>query len=123
MMNIVYETATGRPLAAHLGQDLQVTRAYQCIAGQSVIEAPLAAPSDIKYGHVVDGQLQPRPTQSTQLTGLTLTALPANATLHIDDQAYPLDDTTVALDFPLPGTYRLRVTCWPYLDWTGEVTV
>ncbi len=122
-MNIVYETATGRPLAAHLGQDLQVTRAYQCIAGQSAIEAPLAAPSDIKYGHVVDGQLQPRPTQSTQLTGLTLADVPANATLHIDDQAYPLGDTTVALDFPLPGTYRLRVTCWPYLDWTGEVTV
>ena len=64
-----------------------------------------------------------RPTQSTQLVGLTLTALPANATLHIDGQSYPLTDTTVELDFPLPGTYRLRVTCWPYLDWTGEVTV
>ena len=73
--------------------------------------------------YVSDAQPTERPTQSTQLTGLTLTALPANATLHIDDQAYPLDDTTVDLDFPLPGTYRLRVECWPYLDWTGEVTV
>ena len=122
-MNIVYETATGRPLAAHLGQDLQVTRAYQCMDGQSAIEAPLAAPSDIKYCHVVDGQLQPRPTQSTQLTGLTLTDFPAGALLHVDDQAYPLTDTTVDLDFPLPGTYRLRVECWPYQDWECEVTI
>lgn len=120
-MNIVYETATGRPLAAHLGQDLQATLDNHCGAGHSVIEVQLAAPSDIKYGHVVDGQLQPRPTQSTQLTGLTLTDFPAGALLHVDDQPYPLTDTTVDLDFPLPGTYRLRVECWPYKDWEGEV--
>lgn len=73
--------------------------------------------------YMVDGQPTERPTQSTQLTGLTLADVPANATLHIDGQSYPLTDTTVDLDFPLPGTYRLRVECWPYLDWTGEVTV
>ena len=123
-MNIVYDTATGAVIAAHFGQDLQVTLDNHCEAGQSVIEAPPMTPlSSARTHYVLDGQLEPRPAQSTQLTGLTLTALPANATLHIDEQAYPLTDTTVELDFPLPGTYRLRVTCWPYLDWTGEATV
>lgn len=123
MTNLVYDTETGRPIAAHFGQDMQTTLAHHCAEGQSAISVSLASPSDIKYGYVVGDQLQPRPTQSTQLVGLTLTDLPANATLHIDDQAYPLTDTTVELDFPLPGTYQLRVECWPYLDWTGDVTV
>lgn len=122
-MNIVYDIETGRPAAGLSGQTLAETLEYQCAPGQSAIEAPGASFSGVKYGYVVDGQLQPRPTQSTQLAGLTLTALPANATLHIDGQSYPLTDATVELDFPLPGTYQLRVECWPYLDWTGEVTV
>lgn len=64
-----------------------------------------------------------RPTQSTTLTGLELSNLPEGSTLYIDGTAYPVTGTTATLDFPLPGTYQLRVECFPYLDWTGEVTV
>lgn len=64
-----------------------------------------------------------RPTQATALDGLTLSGLPAPCTLWIDHVSYPVTDSTVTLDLPIAGTYRLRVEAFPYIDWTGSVTV
>lgn len=64
-----------------------------------------------------------RPEQAVTLTGQTLSNLSNPCTLYIDGTAYPVNDTLVELDFTLPGTYRLRVEAFPYLDWLGEVTV
>lgn len=64
-----------------------------------------------------------RPTQTTALSGLTLSGLPVPCTLWIDHDSYAVDEATVELELPIAGTYRLRVEAWPYLDWEGSVTV
>jgi len=68
-----------------------------------------------------NGEPQLRPTCPTTLDGLTLHNVPANSTININDQTYDCEDGgTVELDFDQPGTYRIRITSWPYLD--GEFT-
>ena len=69
-----------------------------------------------------NGQPTPRPASPISRSGLTLRNVPTGATLTIDGTHYSAQGT-VSLNFPLPGTYALRVECFPYLDWTDEVTV
>lgn len=76
-----------------------------------------------EHYYVADGQAAERPTQATALDGLTLSGLPSPCTLWIDHASYPVTDSTATLDLPIAGTYRLRVESWPYIDWTGSVTV
>jgi hypothetical protein len=64
-----------------------------------------------------------RPASPVTLTDLTLQHLPVGGDLFIDGTRYEITDTTVELAFPLPGTFQLRVERFPYLDWTGSVTV
>lgn len=64
-----------------------------------------------------------RPAQTTQLTGLVLADLPVPCTIHVDATAFAHDEPTVELDFPLPGTYAVRVEAFPYLDWTTTISV
>lgn len=96
----------------------------------SLLELNKAADCSYLEGHwigdhyyVTEGQATARPTQSTTLDGLTLSGLPAPCTLWIDSTSYPVTDSTATLDLPIAGTYRLRVEAFPYLDWTGSVTV
>lgn len=72
--------------------------------------------------YLVDGQPTERPASPVTLSGLTLQGVPAGSTLTINGESYEADGD-VELEFPLPGTYRLRVECWPYKDWEGEVVV
>jgi len=78
---------------------------------------------DHRTHYVQNDQAIPRPDQATTLNGLTLENLPIPAKVIIDGAEYDTDAAEVELDFPLPGTYSLRVESFPYLDWTGEVTV
>ena len=64
-----------------------------------------------------------RPAQATALSGSTLTGLPVPSTLWINSTDYAVTGSIVTLDIPLPGTYSIRVESFPYLDWTGSVTV
>jgi hypothetical protein len=64
-----------------------------------------------------------RPPSPVTLTDLTLQHLPVGGDLFIDGTRYEITDETVELAFPLPGTYALRVESFPFLDWTGSVTV
>jgi hypothetical protein len=73
--------------------------------------------------YIHNGEPTERPTQSTTLDGRSLTGLPVPALLHIDGETYTVDNGEAELEFPLPGTYRLRVEAWPFKDWEGEVTV
>ena len=73
--------------------------------------------------HVVDGQPTERPASPVTLSDLTLLAVPTGSTLTINWERYENVEGDVELEFPLQGTYRLRVECWPYRDWEGEVTV
>jgi hypothetical protein len=72
--------------------------------------------------YILNGQVTERPASPVTLTDLTLNNLPVGGDLFIDGTRYEITDETVELEFPLPGTFNLRVERFPYLDWTGSVT-
>ncbi len=63
-----------------------------------------------------------RPASPVSRTDLTLLAVPTGSKLYINGESYDAEGT-VELEFPLPGTYALRVECFPFLDWTDQVVV
>ena len=73
--------------------------------------------------YVLDGEVIQRPTSPVTLSDLTLLAVPAGSTLNINGESYENVEGDVELEFPLSGTYRLRVECFPFLDWVDEVVV
>jgi hypothetical protein len=86
---------------------------------------------DSRAYYIVKGEPTERPPSPVRLTGLTLQGVPAGSTLTIASASlstsngarYDNVEGDVELEFPLPGTYRLRVECWPYKDWEGEVVI
>ena len=72
--------------------------------------------------YILNGQPTERPTSPVTRTDLTLLAVPEGSTLWINGESYAAEGE-VELEFPLPGTYRLRVECFPFLDWADEVVV
>lgn len=81
----------------------------------------VAGSPDPCCNYILDGQITERPASPVTLFDLTLLAVPTGSTLWINGESYAAEGD-VELEFPLPGTYRLRVECWPYRDWEGEVT-
>ncbi len=72
--------------------------------------------------YMLNGQPTERPPSPVTLTELTLHGVPNGATLWINGVSYSAEGE-IELEFPLPGTYSLRVECWPIKDWEGEVVV
>jgi len=72
--------------------------------------------------YILNGQPTERPASPVTRTDLTLFDVPNGATLWINGVRYAAEGE-VELEFPLPGSYSLRVECWPYKDWEGEVVV
>ena len=66
--------------------------------------------------YVYSGAVMPRPYNPASLTGKVLTDLPVPSTIYVNGQPYDCLEPTVELEFDQPGTYRVRVECWPYLD-------
>ena len=75
-----------------------------------------------KTHYILGGEVTERPASPVTRTGLTLLDVPEGSKLWINGVSYDAAGT-VELEFPLPGTYRLRVECFPFLDWNDEVTV
>lgn len=73
--------------------------------------------------YVSGGQLVNRPLQQTTLTNQTLNNLPVPSTVTINDVDYPCNDTVCELAFSYPGTYLVRVTAFPHLDYETVVTI
>ncbi len=71
--------------------------------------------------YILNGKPTERPSSPVTLSDLTLQSVPAGSALMINGERYENVEGDVELEFPLPGTYRLRVECWPYKDWEGEV--
>lgn len=113
-----YDLATGR-----LGMCMEYpNQEFMDVNSREGISRVLGHYSQATHYVSSDAVLE-RPTQATALDGLTLTDLPAPCTLWIDSTAYSITEPTVTLDLPLSGAYPLRVEAWPYIDWTGSVTV
>ena len=72
-----------------------------------------------------------RPQQETQCDRTELIAdgkdvivfsgLPVPCTVHIGEHRYKVEDGELEWGTLLPGTYRVRVEAFPYLDWETEV--
>ena len=72
--------------------------------------------------YVVGGQVTQRPPSPITRSGETLLNVPPGATLRVDGVSYPIQGN-VALNFPLSGTYHVRVECFPYLDFVDTIGV
>lgn len=57
-----------------------------------------------------------KPSFNIQVSGNTLSGVPAGAKLEIEGESYIADGSDIELSFIYPGTYRIKVSCWPYLD-------
>lgn len=115
-MNFTFYRATGEIVSSGFGPELFAQ--LNCPVDGGYVEGEYSR--DTHYIH--NGQPAPRPASPITRSGLTLSNVLTGSTLFIDGTGYPAQGT-VDLRFPLPGTYALRVECFPYLDWTDEVTV
>lgn len=66
--------------------------------------------------YVSDGVATLRPDCPATVSGLILLNVPVPAEIHIGRNVYQADDSTVELEFNLPGTYKVKVVSFPYLD-------
>lgn len=72
--------------------------------------------SDPDTHYVKQGVLTPRPQNPAVLDGGTLSGLPVPSTINIGGVDYPCDEPVAELAFDQPGTYRIVVRAWPYLN-------
>lgn len=86
------------------------------------MDAVVEGEYDNRDFYIFNGEVTERPASPVTLSDLTLLGVPAGSTLTIKGERYEAEGD-VELEFPLPGTYSLRVECWPYKDWEGEVVV
>ena len=120
MMFTEYDAATGKIGGVHSGcLSADDARSRVFWPGMNAV-VPGEFNGTTHYIH--NGKPTPRPASPISRSGLTLSNVPTGATLTIDGSHYSAQGT-VSLNFPLPGTYVLRVECFPYLDFVDEVTV
>lgn len=99
-----------------------IKQLVQCVAefmlcgpGEKFIEVP--SQTDPGLWYVQHGKLVKRPVMSAVQVGTVISGVPKGAQVLIEGQRYTADGSPIELEFPLPGTYRIHVQCWPYLDW------
>lgn len=86
------------------------------------MDAVVEGEYDNREYYILNGQPTERPASPVTLSDLTLVGVPTGSTLWINGERYDAEGD-VELEFPLPGVYRLRVECFPYRDWEGEVAL
>lgn len=118
-----YDQSSGEIKSQVLGQVEDAQRETLAGYGMSTLTVPNTSYLFSQYEHyVLNGQPTERPASPVTLSDLTLLGVPAGSTLYINGERYEAEGD-VELEFPLSGTYRLRVECFPYKDWEGEVVV
>lgn len=66
--------------------------------------------------YVVGGKPVKRKENPSILTGLNLTKVPVPSKIYINNVEYESNEDKVELSFNHPGTYKIRIESWPYLD-------
>lgn len=111
MNSITLYDSTGRICGVISAPD-EALDANKTMPGCSWIEGKFNAAT-----HWVDnGEVLPRPTNPTELLGFVLSNVPTPATIKIDAEEYQTAVSTVELEFAAPGSYKVKVMSWPYLD-------
>ena len=110
MMNFTIHDNAGR-----------ILRTGFCVAGQERAQArvgeymvPEAADLDAHY--VKDGAVVNRPANPARLIGTTLLNLPVPCVVKINAREYDCDEPTADLCLTHVGTYKIKVSAFPYLD-------
>ena len=91
----------------------------------------VAYQSENYYDHTTESFLE-RPTSTVTLSkttlmsdatdSITISGIPADGTLLIDDVEYTVEaDGTFSFETDLAGTYDVKVIAFPYLDFDQEV--
>lgn len=70
--------------------------------------------------YVLDGVITERPASPVIRANLTLLNVPTGSKLWVNGESFDAEDE-VELEIPLPGTYSLRVECFPYLNFEEEL--
>jgi hypothetical protein len=110
---VKYDPATGR--IQWLGT---VPRSMLELQGEGVIEGTASLLTD----YVKDGVVTARPENPATLSGMTLLTLPNPCVITVQGVAHDCTDDTADLSFSQPGTYEVRVSAFPMLDATFQVT-
>lgn len=71
---------------------------------------------DPETHYVAQGVLTQRPEIPAVLSGTSLSGLPVPCTITIGGVDYPCQESVAELAFDQPGTYRVIVQAWPYLN-------
>lgn len=91
---------------------------YQLRAGEFYVRGRF----DDRVYYISDGMPEPRPTMAPVVSGTTINNLPAECRVRVGQEAVVVGDGILELSFDFPGTYPVKLSCFPYLDATVEVT-
>lgn len=69
-----------------------------------------------KAMYVLDGEVTPQPENPAALNGLILSNLPIPSVIRINHADYPCTEASATLTFNHPGTYKVIIKSWPYLE-------
>jgi hypothetical protein len=85
------------------------------LPGESYIEVP---PEVNNYAYYIrsDKHYALRPTQECFMEGLFIKNIEVPSLIYINGDRYIVDEPVVELEFDQPGTYKIRIESWPYLD-------
>ncbi|MEY2680633.1 MAG: hypothetical protein RL661_864 [Pseudomonadota bacterium] len=115
-----YNSTTGQMGGVHSGyQDAESALSQIFMAG---MDAVIEGEYDNRTHYILNGQPTERPASPVTIDGRTLSDVPPGSTLWIDGESYEAEGD-VELDFAMPGTYKLRVVCFPYLDWEYDLVM
>lgn len=76
---------------------------------------------DGRFYYVVDDTPTERPAMSCQTNSTTISNLPIPCSVTVNGETIEVPDGTLELSFGIPGTYKVKVVAWPYLDWEGVI--
>ena len=91
-----------------------VPEAMLALQGERVFVGSL----DGQTQYVQHGQAVPRPDNPARQDGLHLHNLPVPCSIVINGRSYACNEEHAELEFTYPGSYRITVVAFPYLDKT-----
>ena len=112
---LIYKDGTGEILSIFSGPEEEVSNYLH--EGLSATEG---------YGHftthfIDNGYVVERQPIPYSLDGLVLSGLPQDTQITIGEHSYTVTDGIAELVFEYPGTYVVRLTCFPYIPNDVEV--
>ncbi len=116
MYTATFYDATGHILGVMRGP-LESVEATAEVTGSPFVEGE--GNPDLQY--VRERVLVSRPESPVVLEGLTLSRLPVPCVIRIGDVGYPTEEPVAELEFSQPGTYRVVIEAWPYLNKEFEI--